>query len=177
MQLKDKTYYKFILIWSGIHISINLLLFFIRIYVIDDESNSFNDFFYLSKYVLLQILIFTSITMICKFLLNERRVVYFSFPIIQSIILHFLFLKKLKLTDDGCKFTAEFFDFEVKYLEMNLQEFSSILLYYFPFTGIFESGFYVPDNTIYSYLLLVFSIVIYYFIITIFSFKVSFKSD
>jgi hypothetical protein len=91
------------------------------------------------------------------------------------VILHSIFFTHLERWDEKIVFVANDPSLLMSYLTHNYPYFFDIMYLFGGFEVFFDGGFFVPSNTLYYYVTSIVLPVLYYFLITFVSIKVSKK--
>ncbi|MDD4582541.1 MAG: hypothetical protein PHH25_09270 [Bacteroidales bacterium] len=163
-------------VWIWIHFVISLIGFialfsfdsFFRVYFLDSLLPFTKALLFQTGYFALFIFIF-------KLLKFKKINFLYAFSILQCVILHSIFFTHLERWDEKIVFAANDPSLLMSYLTHNYPYFFDIMYLFGGFEVFFDGGFFVPSNTLYYYVTSIVLPVLYYFLITFVSIKVSKK--
>lgn len=154
--------FQIIFSWIFLNFSLNLLgLWFSKILdkegfiYLDSISNEF------VKPILIQSLIFAIIFSVAYILLKNKKLSYYIFTIIQTIVFHVILFLNIKFKH-GFYFKTTMGDWGLQYLGYNWQYITDIVNIYLPVNGKFDSEIFMPANPFIFYLQWIFLTLAYF---------------
>ena len=128
-------------------------------------SNISNSWLFYLKTIFLQCVCFFIVTLLTiKWI--YRKHYYLIFPITQFLLFNVVFFFNIELIDSKLKFWTTFTSFAYDCFSYSGNIIADFLYCKIPMYGLFDGGFFAPDNTIYVYILLAVSPFIYFTILT-----------
>ena len=128
-------------------------------------SNISNSWLFYLKTIFLQCVCFFIVTLLTiKWI--YRKHYYLIFPITQFLLFNAVFFLNIELIDSKLKFCTTSTSFAYDCFSYSGNIIADFLYCKIPMYGLFDGGFFAPDNTIYVYILLVVSPFIYFTILT-----------
>ncbi len=155
-----------ILIWSTINLMFNLIGLGTKELLRENDSYFDLDILLILKHLGFQSLIF-GLSLSISFLLTvKRQVSLYSFPVVQFLIFHFIFLIGLETEDNQYYFVSSWTSFELSYLLFNQQELIDIISVFNPMGGTFEDGVFIVGDLFRLYSVWILLTLIYFFTLT-----------
>ena len=135
-----------ILTWIFINITANMFgLWFSKLLnqaeftYLDSITNEF------IKPLAIQSVIFTICTVVAFLFIKTKKLSLYIYTLVQFVIFHCIFLLNLKFAN-GIHYQTTFNNLGLKYLSNSGQYLIDVLYIYFPITGNFENGMFIPAN-------------------------------
>ncbi len=164
-----------ILFWALIDLALNLLgLGLSRLLTPEDQYFPADVPFHLSQ-AGIQVLAFSGSFVLCYFLTKRWRFSIYFFTVIQIIIFHVIFFKNLTIEAGELQFVADFPSWELTYLQITAQDLVDVVSVFSPMTGIFDDGFFIPNSLFRFYSVEIFLTLLYYFLLSWVTIKISDK--
>jgi len=133
------------LTWIGVNLLLNLVGLVIGELL---EPSTFGiDIFWFAERLFVQFAGFT-LTFILSIALTRRRVLsLYAFSLMQFMVFHVIFFADLTSDENGYYFISQMDSWSVWYLMANHQELIDIVSYFYPTSGTFEDGMFIPELT------------------------------
>ncbi|MHB9141531.1 MAG: hypothetical protein ACYC25_06625 [Paludibacter sp.] len=155
-----------ILSWSFINLAFNMFGLWITKLLNESAYTYFENIMYeFVNPLLIQSAIF-GICLLGAFLfMKNKKLSNYAFVLFQFVVLHAIFISHLKI-HHGLHFVTTFKDFGLQYMSYSGQYLVDILYLYFPISGNFDKGLFMPDNLGTFYIHWILLNILYYFAIT-----------
>jgi len=157
---------KLIFTWILIDVAANLFGLWISKLLNEAEytypDSIFNEF---TRPIFFQSLLFGICIVLGTIFIKKKKVVVYTFSLLQVLIFHFIFLINLRI-NHGIHFVSAFKNWGVQYLSSFGQYLVDILYLRFPINGNFSNEVFAPDNLGTFYLHWIFLNLVYYFAIS-----------
>lgn len=160
-----KDHIKTILLWSILNLFLNLVGLVIILLLNEDGYNPFTNLLWYLKNIGFQTLIFSIVLFVTYFFIKNQKLHLYSFPLLQLLIFHLIFLIGFEKDDNRFYFISSWDSWEMSYLFSNQQNLIEIISVFNAMEGSFDDTMFVPDlDRFYFVWILLTSI--YFFIVT-----------